>query len=141
MANAFLLYLNYKRCEWLTDGPALRDLHLLFGEFAREVLGTVDELAARVNTLGHGAPRHLLEWIEGASVSSAARHSTLRDMVDEGDRNLRLVIKEIRRTAEIADEHDDPATVELAGRIAEMHRQHEAWLQDILQKRDGPQLV
>jgi len=90
--------------------------------------------------VGHDAPGHLLELIDVASVSVAARHSTLRDMVEEADRNLRLVLKEMRQTAEIADEHRDPGTVELAARIAEIHRQHEAWLRNILRKRDGPQL-
>jgi starvation-inducible DNA-binding protein len=140
MANAFLLYLNYKQCQWLTYGPAFRDLHLLFGEFAKEVLDSIDNLAERINMLGQDVPGHLLELIDVASVSVAARHSSLRDMVEEGDRNLRLILKEMRRTAEIADEHRDPATVQLAGRIAEIHRQHDAWLQDILHKRDGPQL-
>ena len=139
-ANAFLLYLNYKHCQWLTYGPAFRDLHLLFGEFAKEVLDSIDHLAERINMLGHDAPGHLLELIDVASVSVAARHSTLRDMVEEADRNLRLVLKEMRQTAEIADEQRDPGTVELAARIAEIHRQHEAWLRDILRKRDGPQL-
>jgi DNA-binding ferritin-like protein len=64
----------------------------------------------------------------------------LREIVEEGDRNLRVVLKEMRRTAEIADERRDPVTFQLAGRIADIHRQHDAWLQDILRKREGPRL-
>jgi starvation-inducible DNA-binding protein len=140
MANAFLLYLNYKHCQWLTYGPAFRDLHLLFGDLAKEVLDGIDHIAERINLLGHDVPGHVLELINVASISVAARHSSLRDMVEEGDRNLRLILKEMRRTAELAGEYRDPATVQLTARIAEIHRQHEAWLQDILNKRDGPQL-
>jgi DNA-binding ferritin-like protein len=35
VANAFVLYANYKHCHWQTFGPLFRDLHLMFDEFSR----------------------------------------------------------------------------------------------------------
>ena len=35
LANAFVLYANYKHYHWQTFGPLFRDLHLLFDEFAQ----------------------------------------------------------------------------------------------------------
>ena len=45
VANAFVLYSNYKHYHWQITGPHFRDLHLLFDEFAQSVLGTLDEFA------------------------------------------------------------------------------------------------
>ena len=140
IANAFLLYVNFKHCQWQTYGPAFRDLHLLFGEFAKEALDSVDRLAERVHVFGEGAPGRFLESIDVASVAMPQRPSSLRDMVEQADRNLHLVLKEMRQTAAIADEHGDPGTVDLASRIAETHRQQETWLKDLLRKREGPGL-
>ncbi|MGH9881648.1 MAG: Dps family protein, partial [Pyrinomonadaceae bacterium] len=52
VANAFVLYTNYKHYHWQTYGPLFRDLHLLFDEFAAAVLGTVDDFAERVRMIG-----------------------------------------------------------------------------------------
>ena len=35
VANAFVLYANYKHYHWQTFGPNFRDLHLMFDEFPR----------------------------------------------------------------------------------------------------------
>src|SRR6266545_1190190 len=48
VANAFVLYANYKHYHWQTFGPLFRDLHLMFDEFAKDTLGTIDEMAERV---------------------------------------------------------------------------------------------
>ena len=45
VANAFVLYTNYKQYHWQTHGPLFRDLHLMFDEFAQQVLDSVDHLA------------------------------------------------------------------------------------------------
>ena len=45
VADAFVLYANYKHYHWQTFGPHFRDLHLMFDEFAKEVLGTIDDIA------------------------------------------------------------------------------------------------
>jgi len=52
LANAFVLYANYKHYHWQTFGPLFRDLHLLFDEFATAVLGTIDDFAERLRMIG-----------------------------------------------------------------------------------------
>src|SRR5829696_4077421 len=52
VANAFVLYANYKHYHWQTYGPLFRDLHLLFDEFAQAVLATVDDFAERLRMIG-----------------------------------------------------------------------------------------
>lgn len=52
VANALVLYVNYKHYHWQTFGPLFRDLHLMFDEFAQAVLSTTDEFAERVRMIG-----------------------------------------------------------------------------------------
>jgi starvation-inducible DNA-binding protein len=137
VANALVLYLNYKHYHWQTYGPMFRDLHLLFDEFAKAVLDTLDEFAERVRMIGQNPVASPQEMLTTASVKVAARGQTMREMIHEADTNLLTVIKEIRAGARAADEHDDPGTVDLFSKFVQIHEKHEWWLRDILEKRDG----
>jgi starvation-inducible DNA-binding protein len=136
-ANAFVLYANYKHYHWQTFGPLFRDLHKLFDELALEVLATVDEFAERVRMIGQDPPAHLLESASLASVAPTDAHTTMREMVEEGRRNLLIVISEMRKGAKVAEEHNDPGTVDLFSKSVQIHEKHEWWLRDILRKGDG----
>jgi starvation-inducible DNA-binding protein len=136
-ANAFVLYANYKHYHWQTFGPLFRDLHKLFDELALEVLATVDEFAERVRMIGQDPPAHLLESASLASVAPTDAHTTMREMVEEGRRNLLIVISEMRKGAKVAEEHHDPGTVDLFSKSVQIHEKHEWWLRDILRKGDG----
>ena len=137
VANAFVLYANYKHYHWQTYGPLFRDLHKLFDRLAKDVLPTLDEFAERVRMIGQDPPGHLVEAVDLASVAVAAPLSTMREMVDEADRHLLVVISEIRRAAKVADEHGDPGTVDLFSRVVQIHEKHEWWMRDLLRTGDG----
>ena len=137
VANAVVLYFNYKHYHWQTYGPLFRDLHKLFDRFAKDVLESLDPLAERVRMIGQDPPAHPVEAMDLASVSVAAPHSTMRDMMEEGDRNLLIVVKDMRQAATIANEHGDPGTVDLFSRLVQIHEKHEWWVRDILRKGDG----
>jgi starvation-inducible DNA-binding protein len=137
VANAFVLYANYKHYHWQTYGPLFRDLHKLFDRLAKDVLPTLDEFAERVRMIGQDPPGHLLEAGDLASVAAGAPHSTMREMVEEADRHLLVVISEMRRAAKVADEHGDPGTVDLFSRTVQIHEKHEWWMRDVLRTGDG----
>jgi starvation-inducible DNA-binding protein len=136
-ANAFVLYANYKHYHWQTYGPLFRDLHKLFDKFAGEVLETIDEFAERVRMIGQDPPAHLLESAELASVAPAAAHTTMREMVEEANRHALVVVAEMRRAAKLAEEHNDPGTVDLFSRFVQIHEKHEWWTRDMLRTGDG----
>ena len=77
VANALVLYLNYKHYHWQTYGPMFRDLHLLFDEFADAVLDTLDEFAERVRMIGQDPVASPQEMLTAASVKVAARGQTM----------------------------------------------------------------
>ena len=137
VANTWLLYANYKHYHWQTYGPLFRDLHKMFDKFGEAVLGSLDELAERVRMIGQDPPSRLPDLIERASIASSLEARTMREMIDEADRNELIVIKEMRDGARIADEHDDPGTVDVFSRLVQIHEKHEWWLRDILRRDDG----
>jgi starvation-inducible DNA-binding protein len=137
VANAFVLYANYKHYHWQTYGPLFRDLHKLFDQLAEDVLPTLDELAERVRMIGQDPPAHLIAAADLATVAAAAPHSTMREMVEETDRNLLVVIKEMRQAAKLADEHGDPGTVDIFSRLVQIHEKHEWFMRDMLRTGDG----
>src|ERR1044071_4362913 len=137
VANAFVLYANYKHYHWQTFGPLFRDLHLLFDEFATAVLETIDDFAERLRMIGQDPVFRPDDVERQASVNVSGDVGTMREMVREADENLLIVIKEMREAARVADDHDDPGTVDLFSRHVQIHEKHEWWLRDILEKGDG----
>ena len=138
VANAFVLYANYKHYHWQTFGPLFRDLHLMFDEFAKSVLETTDEFAERIRMIGPDVQNvQLRQMQDAASVHSAVAGQSLREMIEEADANLVVVIKEMRDGAKAADESNDPGTVDLFSRLVQTHEKHEWFLREVLKKKDG----
>lgn len=138
VANAFVLYANYKHYHWQTFGPFFRDLHLLFDEFAREVLGTIDEMAERIRMIGQDVRNvQLKQMQEAADVQSTSAGRSMREMIEEADANLLVVIKDMREAAKAAEGSNDPGTVDLFSKVVQIHEKHEWFLREILKKKDG----
>lgn len=138
VANAMVLYANYKHYHWQTFGPLFRDLHLMFDEFAKAVLDTTDEFAERIRMIGPDVQHiELKQMQEAATVHSASPGQSMREMIEEADANLLVVIKEMREAARAADESNDPGTVDLFSRMVQVHEKHEWFLREVLKKKDG----
>jgi starvation-inducible DNA-binding protein len=138
LANSFVLYANYKHYHWQTFGPLFRDLHLMFDEFAAAVLETADELAERIRMIGQDVQHvQLKEMQEAADVHSAAADQSLREMIQEADANLIVVIRDLRDAARAAEESNDPGTVDLFSKVVQIHEKHEWFLRELLKKKDG----
>lgn len=137
VANAFIVYLNYKHYHWQTFGPSFRDLHRLFDEFAAEVYGTIDEMAERIRMIGQDPVSRIEEIQDTATIASAKKSSTMRQMIEEADQNAMVIIKEMREAIKTADEADDPGTADVLTRFVQIYEKQEWWLRDILEKRDG----
>ncbi len=137
VANAFIVYLNYKHYHWQTFGPSFRDLHRLFDEFAAEVYGTIDEMAERIRMIGQDPVSRIEEIQDTATIGSAKKSSTMRQMIEEADQNALVIIKEMREAIKTADEADDPGTADVLTRFVQIYEKQEWWLRDILEKRDG----
>ncbi len=137
VANAFVIYLNYKHYHWQTFGPLFRDLHRLFDEFAEEIYETIDVLAERVRMIGQNPVSRIEEFLATATIKSAAKKTDMNEMIAEADKNAIQIIKELRDGIKTANDNDDPGTADVLTRFVQIHEKHEWWLRDILAKDDG----
>ena len=71
------------------------------------------------------------------NVHSAAAGQSVREMIEEGGANLLVVIKDMRDAARIANDNNDPGTVDLFSKIVQIHEKHEWFLRQILKRKDG----
>jgi starvation-inducible DNA-binding protein len=136
VANAFMLYGNYKRYHWQCFGPLFRDLHLLFDELAKDVQGTLDELAERLRMVGQDPIATPAEVLEAASVAPAPLGQSMREMLQQADAHAITIIREMREAVRAADEAGDPGTADLFTRFVQIHEKHEWWLRDLLERGD-----
>jgi starvation-inducible DNA-binding protein len=136
VANAFLLYANYKRYHWQCSGPLFRELHLLFDELATDVQATLDPLAERLRMIGQDPVATPGEVTEIASVGAAPLGRSLREMIEQADAHAIAVIREMREGVCAAQEADDPGTADLFTRFVQIHEKHEWWLRDLLERGD-----
>lgn len=137
LANAFTLYANYKKYHWLTYGPLFRDLHLLFDDHATGVLGTIDEFGERIRILGGIPQADIRRFAERGSVSVSASEQTPKLMIEEAVANHRIVIDEMRKAVDVAQDAGDPGTADLFTRIVQIHEKQEWFLREVLVKNDG----
>jgi starvation-inducible DNA-binding protein len=136
LANAFVLYMNYKKYHWETYGPLFPELHQLFDAHASSVLAAIDELAERIRMLGGhpiSDPRKLLE----RSRVFVGTAKTTRQMVEESGTNERTVIVEVRDGAQEANDSGDPGSADLFSRLVQMHEKHLWFLTEILKSDDA----
>jgi starvation-inducible DNA-binding protein len=137
VANAFILYANYKHYHWQAYGPFFRDLHLLFDEFANAVLSTADEFAERLRMMGHDPVFDYRAMLDMSSLKPSAPGETMAEMVREARDNLLSVISDLREAARLAGDDNDPGTVDLFSKVVQLHEKHEWFLRQILMKNDG----
>lgn len=138
VANAFVLYANYKHYHWQTFGPLFRDLHLMLDDFAKHALGSIDEMAERIRMIGPDVQSvQLKQFQQAATVQSAHPGQSMREMMEEAQANLLIVIKDMRDAARVADDNDDPGTVDLFSKIVQLHEHDEWFIRQVLKKKDG----
>jgi starvation-inducible DNA-binding protein len=137
LANAFLLYANYKKYHWQSYGPLFRDLHLLFDEHATAVLNTIDELGERVRILGGDPVADPRQLVERGTVAVAAAQQSMKEMIAEARQNHRGVVSEMRQAVETATEAGDPGTADLFTRLVQIHEKQEWFLREVLEGNDG----
>jgi starvation-inducible DNA-binding protein len=110
----------------------------MFDEFAKDVIETIDEMAERIRMIGQDIDNvHLKQMQEAANIQSAGHGQSMREMIEEADANLLVVIKDMRDAAKAADESNDPGTVDLFSKIVRIHEKHEWFLREVLKKKDS----
>lgn len=135
VGNAVVLWTSYKRYHWMLFGPRFRDLHKLFGDFADDVYGTIDELAERVRMLD-GEPPTSLSAFEKMAVLEAGTASSPKEMVTEALGAVTEVIDCMKEGAEAAQKGNDPGSVDMFSKFVQIYEK-QRWFLTQLSKNDA----
>jgi starvation-inducible DNA-binding protein len=114
LADVFALFMKTKNFHWHVSGPHFRDYHLLLDEQAAQILVTTDTIAERVRKLGGTTLRSIghigrLQRID----DNDADFVTPDDMLAELREDNTQLVRALRETHSLCDEHGDVATVSL----------------------------
>jgi len=114
LADAFALYLKTKNFHWHMSGPHFRDYHLLLDEQSDQIFATTDALAERVRKIGGATVRSIGHIARLQRVrDNDADYVTPRDMLAELREDNLQMVKRMRETHGVCDEHGDIASASL----------------------------
>jgi starvation-inducible DNA-binding protein len=109
LADHLALYVKTKNFHWHVSGPRFRDLHLLFDEQAKQLIGLVDIIGERVRKNGEATLTSI------ASIAGATRiadqddaNLAAQDMVAEllaDNRTLRERLRQVKMASEAAEDY------------------------------------
>ena len=114
LADVFALYMKTKNFHWHVSGPHFRDYHLLLDEQADQLYATTDPIAERVRKLGGPTLRSIGQISRLQRVKdNDADYVTPGDMLAELREDNQALVRRMRETHVVCDEHRDVATASL----------------------------
>jgi starvation-inducible DNA-binding protein len=114
LADTFALYLKTKNFHWHVSGPHFRDYHLLLDEQAAEIFATTDDIAERVRKIGGGTIKSIGHIAKLQRVAdNDADYVDPQDMLAELREDNKELVRRLRETHDLCDEHGDVATASL----------------------------
>lgn len=114
LADFFALYLKTKNFHWHVSGPHFRDYHLLLDEQGTQIFDATDDIAERVRKVGGTTIRSIghIARLQRTKDNDAEYVDPLDMLAELREDNIELV-KRMRVTHDVCDEHGDVATASL----------------------------
>jgi starvation-inducible DNA-binding protein len=136
-ANSIASYLNYKRYHWYTYGPLFRSLHLLFDELAGIADSEIDPVGERVRILGGDPISSPDEIKQHASIQISEGRLSPQEMLREALDNEKRLVSEMRDAVRVAEQENDPGTVDLYSGMVREHEKYAWFIEEMLRRDDG----
>lgn len=113
LADTYVLYLKTQNFHWNITGNMFYTLHILFEEQYKELGEATDFIAERIRALGFFAPGSFAEYQKLTSLQEEEGIPDAMEMIAQLLEGHQATISTIRSIMSIAEEGDDPATVDL----------------------------
>ena len=114
LAETYTLAFKTHGYHWNVVGPQFNDLHALFGQQYAALYEAADELAERIRALDQPAPASYAAFAELSAITAdgeTAPQTTLVERLRDAHRHAARTAGEV---VEIADQHGDASTADLA---------------------------
>ncbi|GGX41149.1 Dps family protein [Saccharospirillum salsuginis] len=113
LANYQLFYMNARGFHWNIKGANFFELHVKFEELYTDLLTKIDEVAERIQTLGHEPIHSYSEYIKLASIEEKTKVRDGRVAIGHILEDFQALIGKQRSLLALASEAEDEGTAAL----------------------------
>jgi len=121
LADTYRLTFKTHAYHWNVTGPLFYSVHNLTEDQYEDMFAAADDLAERVRALGELAPMRMADIMERSRIEDAKDALSTGAMVDDLSRDHERLAHRLHGLIEIAGEHNDPVTEDLATARAAVH--------------------
>jgi starvation-inducible DNA-binding protein len=127
LAETSVATMKAQNFHWNVTGMSFGSLHALFQKMYEDHFEGQDVLAERVKALeGHAEGRYA-EFLKRSTISESDGHLTAQQMVEQLKGDQETLSATLRALAELADQHGDIVTNDMAIERADTHDKF-AWM-------------
>lgn len=127
LGETYALYNKTHGYHWNVTGPRFNELHNMFMAQYNELWLALDLIAERIRALGHFAPGSSGEMLEHATIKPDNGVPDASDMVKNLAAGHEAVSRAAKTGIKIAEENNDPVTVDLFTQRAQI-AEKTAWM-------------
>lgn len=127
ISNWSILYTKLHRFHWYVKGPLFFTLHEKFEELYNEAALTVDQIAERLLAIGGQPVATMKEYLETATLNETNNETKASDMVATLVTDYKAIKEQLVELSELAEEHNDVITNDLATGLIEKIDTH-VWM-------------
>jgi starvation-inducible DNA-binding protein len=113
LANYQVFYMNARGFHWNIKGENFFELHVKFEELYTDLLTKIDEVAERIQTIGHEPTHSYSEYLENATIKEQTGVRDGRAAVGHILESYQAMIGKQRTILALAQESDDEGTAAL----------------------------
>lgn len=113
IANWSILYVKLHNYHWFVSGENFYELHAKFEHFYTKAAHYVDELAERLLAIKGKPVASMREYLEAATIKEASGHEASIQMVEVIANDFAIIIEELKRDTEAAEEVGDNPTADM----------------------------
>ncbi|WP_179345028.1 Dps family protein [Winogradskyella ursingii] len=139
LADYHVYYQNLRNFHWNVLGENFFDLHRKFEELYSDARIKIDEIAERILTLRYHPMSNLKDYLKTTSVKEVSSKLSDKEMVLEILENHAILLKQMSKVIEKANEANDEGTIDLIGSfIRELEKS--SWMLNAFTKDSRSQL-
>ena len=139
LADYHIYYQNLRNFHWNILGENFFDLHEKFEELYTDARVKIDEIAERILTLRYHPMSNLKDYLETSSIEEASSKLTDKQMVSTILDNHSVLLKQMSKVVEKAENANDEGTIDLIGAyIRELEKS--SWMLDAFRKETASRL-
>ncbi|WP_299128662.1 DNA starvation/stationary phase protection protein [uncultured Winogradskyella sp.] len=139
LADYHIYYQNLRNFHWNILGENFFELHEKFEELYSDARLKIDEIAERILTLRYHPMSNLKDYLKTAKIEEASSKLTDTEMVKIILSNHSILLKQMTKVVNKAEEANDEGTIDLIGAyIKELEKS--SWMLDAFTKKTEAQL-